>query len=126
MPLLAHGNARMYAADRAEMAEADLTFEQLAERLEEVLAAAMAAMGGGVAVGDWTATYHEAMGKIPCPWGHPGLYPKAHIILKKMETGENLVWSDLAIHLIGEHGFYQGRGSPYRLDPSTVKRILEL
>jgi len=46
--------------------------------------------------------------------------------LKKMASGENLVWSDLTIHLIEEHGFYQGKGSPYRLDPSEVKRILEL
>ncbi len=104
-----------------------LSHEVIAQRLREITEKASGGWGDPVVVEDkFEVEVHEFRGKIPCPWGHPGLYPKTHIVLKKMETGETLLWSDLAIHLIGEHGFYQGRGSPYRLDPSEVKQILEL
>ncbi len=113
--------------DQGTVNSLGLSHGVIAQRLREITEKARGGWGDPVVVEDkFEVEVHEFRGKIPCPWGHPGLYPKAHIILKNMETGENLVWSDLAIHLIGEHGFYQGRGSPYRLDPSTVKRILEL
>jgi hypothetical protein len=99
----------------------------IAERLKVITEEARDGWGDPVVVEDkFEVEVHEARGKIPCPWGHPGLYPKTHVKLEKIGTGEALIWSDLAIHLIGEHGFYQGRGSPYRLDPSEIKRILEI
>ena len=55
-----------------------------------------------------------------------GLNPKTHVKLEKLGTGEALIWSDLKIHLIEEHGFYQGRESPYRVDLTEAKRILEI
>ena len=104
-----------------------LTHEGIARRLREITEKARDGWGDPVMVdGVFTVEVHEVRGKIPCPWPHPGLYPKTHVKLEKNETGETLAWSDLAIHLIQDHGFYQGRGSPYRLEPSDVKRILEL
>lgn len=117
------GLAEIIAADRAELADADLTCEQLAERLEELLAAAMAAMGAGVAVGDWTAAYHEAMGKIPCPWGGCGLFPKGEVEMVGPSGGETVRFTPLSVHMIARHGFLQGRGSRYRLSPAVLARI---
>jgi hypothetical protein len=33
-------------------------------------------------------------------------------------------WSDLSIHLIGAHGFFEGRGSFFRLEPAELVAIL--
>jgi len=104
-----------------------LTHEIIAGRLREITEQAREGLGDAIVVDEkFEVEVHEARGKIPCPWGHPGLYFKTHVKLVKIRTGETLLWSDLAIHLIEEHGFYQGRGSPYRLDPSAVKRVLEI
>ena len=113
--------------DQGTVNSLGLSHEVIAQRLRGITEEARGGWGDPVVVEEkFEVQVHEARGKIPCPWGHPGLYPKTHVRLKKMETGDGLVWSDLTIHLIEAHGFYQGRGSPYRLDPSTVKRILEL
>ncbi len=113
--------------DQGTVNSLGLSHEVIAQRLRAITEEARGGWGDPVVVeGKFEVQAHEARGKMPCPWGHPGLYPKTHVRLKKMGTGEELVWSDLAIHLIEAHGFFQGRGSPYRLDPSNVKRILEL
>jgi hypothetical protein len=99
----------------------------IAERLKAITEKARGGWGDPVLVEDkFEVEVHEARGRLPCPWGHPGLYPKTHVKLEKVGTGETLIWSDLTIHLIEEHGFYQGRGSPYRVDPTEAKRILEI
>jgi len=113
--------------DQGTVNSLGLNHEAIAQRLMSITERARDGWGDPVVVeGRFEVEVHEARGKIPCPWGHPGLYRKTHVKLENRGTGETLVWSDLAIHLIEEHGFYQGRGSPYRLEPSEVKRILEL
>jgi hypothetical protein len=113
--------------DQGTVNSLGLTHETIARRLHEIGQEARHGLGDPVQVdGKFEVEVHEVRGKIPCPWGHPGLYGKTHVKLEKVETGETLLWSDLAVHLIDKHGFYQGRGSPYRLEPSDVKRILEM
>ena len=113
--------------DQGTVNSLGLSHEVIAQRLRAITDEARKGLGDPVVLEErFEVEVQEARGKIPCPWGHPGLYPKTHVKLERIETGETLVWSDLGIHLIEEHGFYQGRGSPYRLNPSEVKRILEL
>jgi hypothetical protein len=113
--------------DQGTVNSLGMSHEAIARRLREIAEKARDGWGDPVLVDDqFDVEVHEVRGKIPCPWDHPGLYRKTHVILEKRGTGETLIWSDLTIHLIEEHGFYQGRGSPYRLEPSEVKRILEL
>jgi hypothetical protein len=113
--------------DQGTVNSLGLSHEIIAQRLRAITEKARDGWGDPVMVDEkFNVEVNEVRGKISCPWGHPGLYPKTHVKLEKIETGETLIWSDLGIHLIEEHGFYQGRGSPYRLDPPKVKRILEL
>ncbi len=113
--------------DQGTVNSLGLSHEIIAQRLRAITETGREGWGAPVIVeGRFDVEVQEVRGKIPCPWGHPGLYPKTHVRLEKRETRETLLWSDLAIHLVEEHGFYQGRGSPYRLEPSEVKRILDL
>ncbi|NQT54365.1 hypothetical protein HQ576_20070, partial [bacterium] len=38
--------------------------------------------------------------------------------------GATLRFTALSIHLIRAHGFYQGRGAPYRLEPTQLAELL--
>ena len=112
--------------DQGTVNSLGLTHEVIGRRLHEITEKGREGLGDPIVVDEkFEVEVQEVRGGIPCPWDHPGLYPKTHVKLEKIETGDTLVWSDLAIHLIEAHGFYQGRGSPYRLDPTELKRILE-
>lgn len=103
-----------------------LSHEEIARRLEEITKIAKNEFGDTVIIEDrYEVKADEARGAVPCPWGHPnGLFRKSHIEIKDLKSGERLIWTDLSIHLIRAHGFYQGKGSPYRLEPKVIKDIL--
>ena len=114
-------------ADNAAVERLGVSHRALAGRLAEALLSATSAMGAPVEIGeDLQAAYREAMGRIPCPWGSCVCLPKGEVELTDRAGGETIRFSPLSVHLIGEHGFYQGRGSRYRLDPETLCRILKL
>jgi hypothetical protein len=113
--------------DQKTVKSLGLSDELIAGRLRVLTERAKRGGGNAIVVDDrFEVRADAARGKIPCPWGHPGLYSKIYVVLKRIDTGETLVWSDLSLHLIEEHGFYQGKGSPYRIEPRDVKRILGL
>ncbi|HAU36692.1 MAG TPA: hypothetical protein DCX07_03115 [Phycisphaerales bacterium] len=112
-------------ADRAAVEAAGLTHEEIVRRLGEILRLAMARYGAPVEVGGGlTAVYVEAMGRIPCPWGGHGVFAKGEVRLADRLTGRQIVFTPLSVHLVDEHGFYQGKGSRYRLEPRLLAELL--
>lgn len=65
-------------------------------------------------------------GGIRCPFEDKGLVPKSNITVRNLETGEDITYTDLCIHFIEKHGFYQGKGSLYRNSPEKIVRVLEI
>jgi hypothetical protein len=55
-----------------------------------------------------------------------GMYPKENVRVVNKKTGEEIRWTALNIHMIKEHGFYEGKGSPFRIEPLDLIRVLEL
>jgi hypothetical protein len=122
-------------ADRSAIAAVGATPEELAARLQGIFDQARAALGTPVRIGErLVATHREAMGRIPCPfgsaqgrpWGGCGTFPKGEVELADTATGETLLLTALGVHMAGKHGFYNGRGTRYRLEPATLERLLRL
>jgi len=63
-------------------------------------------------------------GKLPCPFSHAGLYRKTLTTLHNRANGISVRWTALSIHMIREHGFFEGIGSPFRLDPQKLYKAL--
>jgi len=113
--------------DRSALVGLGTTPEAIADALGAIHDTARAGLGTPVDVGEGrTATWREAMGRIPCPWGGCGTFPKGEVELTDTATGETLRFTALSIHLVAQHGFHQGRGSRYRLDPTALVRVLRL
>jgi len=70
------------------------------------------------------AMAEEAKGSIVRPWPHPGRFDKRVTTVRLDGSDRSISWSDLNIHLIAEHGFFEGRGSPFRLDPKQLVEII--
>ena len=115
--------AEVLDADAAAAARLGVAHADLARTLQAVLRRAAAALGTKVPVGrHHHAEYLEAMGRVPCPWGD-GTFQKGEVTLVDDRTGEALRFSPLSIHMIAAHGFYNGRGSRYRLEPAALHRL---
>jgi hypothetical protein len=110
--------------DEAAFRRLGLVFESVAARLEALRDAGEAGLGEPITVeGKWLVSTGDARGKLPCPY-EDGIFHKNSIWLRRIDSGEALVYSDLSIHLLVAHHFLQGRGSPFRLDPEALSRVL--
>ena len=101
--------------------------ETIVDALDNVYNLAQKAFGVDVMIRDGvTAVFHESMGRIPSPFQGDGVFEKGEVVVKDAETGHVMTITRLGIHLINKHSFFQGVGSPYRIDPERAISILGL
>ena len=117
--------ATILAADDAEVRRHGLTHAALAARLTVFRDAAVAAFGEWAEVPPHFEVQAESVrGGLPCPFGDPGLHAKTNVTVRNRTTGREFRFTDLNLHLIAAHGFYEGRGSPFRVEPADVIAVL--
>jgi hypothetical protein len=119
------GMTEIIDRDAATVSSEGYTFGELAAKMKEITAEAKKGLGMWV---DLPAGKHaktdEAKGQMICPWPHPFRCDKRVTTLENEATGETVLWTDLSIHLIEEHGFFEGKGSPFRIEPAFLIRML--
>ena len=54
------------------------------------------------------------------------MYGKVNTTVVNKRIGRTITYTDLHIHFIGDHGFYEGMGAPFRLEPEDLIEILEV
>ncbi|MDC7218702.1 MAG: hypothetical protein PQJ59_02115 [Spirochaetales bacterium] len=111
--------------DTGELERLKIDREQIALKLEEIRDLALKGLGNFVTVQEgYLAKADSIRGKIPCPFGHKGVYGKTVVTIQKKSTGEEMSYTDLGIHLVREHGFFQGKGTLFRLEPEALAELL--
>lgn len=112
-------------ADAATLSRLGFSAEQLAERMNQITKIATTGLGTWVRLDDrLEAKVDEAKGNITCPWPHPGQFAKRITHLRVIETGQTIFFSDLSTHLIADHAFFEGKGSPFRTDPAELVKMI--
>jgi hypothetical protein len=108
-------------ADMAELSRLRFTAKQVAGRMQQITDIAVPGLGMWVKLDEQRQVkIDEAKGWLICPWPHPGKFAKRLTTVRLAKSGAKIRWSDLNIHLIGEHGFFEGKGSSYRIEPGTL------
>jgi len=112
-------------ADAVTVESLGFTMAQIAGRMEELSEEGKRGLGTPVKVGDnLEVLVEESRGEIVCPWPHPGRLRKSFTVAGRTDTGESITWSDLSIHMIKEHGFFEGYGAAFRLAPEKLVEII--
>ncbi len=112
-------------ADRATLSNLALTPTQVAFRMQYITNQAIQVLGNWADIDDQRkARVQEAKGRLICPWPHPVYCDKRVTILRRIDLNSEIQWSDLNIHMIGEHGFFEGRGSRFRLEPQGLVSMI--
>ena len=112
--------------DLAELEAAGLKPEQLAARMRALTKLGLEGMGAPVEREGYVLTVEDYMGWMSCPFRDNRRAAKRITHAQHTAGGQAFTWSDMSIHLIDAHGFFQGIGSPYRLEPVALAQFLEL
>lgn len=119
--------ADIIRADQAAVDALGLTHEAIANAMRALSDAAMAGLGRPVDFsGNYMVVVEEFMGQIACPFRDNHKAVKRTITATSRKTGQSMSWTDLSVHMIALHGFYEGLGSPYRNDPTELANFLAL
>ena len=110
--------------DLADLAKLGYTVAQLADRMQQLTDIAKPRLGCTVTFENLEISVLDYPGKIVCPWPHPGRYVKRITTVRRQGTTDSIRWSDLNIHLIAVHGFFEGRGSAFRLEPRELIPVI--
>lgn len=125
------------ARDAQTLKSLGIVHEEIARELENLINPAEATPGRTVRIGSFKVKVTIYPGFQMCPWS-PDIHQQQCIAgggvshasvdwhIRNLRTGQEMKGPGLAVHLIGEHHFFQGVGSPYRTDPDALARLLEL
>jgi hypothetical protein len=115
------------AADDGEAKRLGVTHQAIAGRMIALRDAGMRGLGEYIdAEGHFEVRVDSVRGKLPCPFGDPGVFPKTNVSVRNTVLAREIVYTDLSIHMIYAHGFYEGRGNPFRLEPHDLVEVLEV
>jgi hypothetical protein len=127
---LRHGNylrsderplQRIIDDDEAEVVRLGLDLEAVTDKMRHLFEQGRKAMGDPVVVDDaYEVTVLEYRGTTPSPWMDHYNAPKSVVETRNVNTGRALRFSLLSLHLIRNYGFFQGKGSPFRIEPRDL------
>jgi hypothetical protein len=111
------------AQDRAELERLGVTEQAVVQALRAADDQARATLGAPVRLAPGlVARHHEAMGKTPSPFRGDGVFAKGETEVL-WDDGRRLRLTALGLALIERHGFFQGRGSLYRIEPQDAAAL---
>ena len=117
--------AEVIDADAFQVSKLGYAMEQIAARMQVITDTAKTGLGNWIKVDDKRqAVVEEAKGSLICPWPHPGRYVKRVTTVERFDSGETIRWSDLNIHLIAKHSFFEGRGAAFRIEPEKLRNVI--
>ena len=121
------GLAAILQADDEANRRRGLTHAHIAQHLLALRQAGWEGLGEPVSVPPhFEVRVDAARGTLPCPFGDQGSFAKVNTTVHNLKSGKEITFADLNIHLIAAHGFYEGRGAQFRLDPEQLMDTLEM
>ncbi|MBD3308448.1 hypothetical protein GF339_18620 [candidate division KSB3 bacterium] len=113
--------------DMQTLARLGVTTEQIANRLQYFIEEGKKGLETVVNLGDYTTHVRWSRGMLPSPFGDPKrLYHKIVATVVNKTLHKELRYTQLNVHMIRDHGFFEGKGSVFRLEPEDVVEILEI
>lgn len=118
--------SRIIDDDAAECSRLNLHCESAGLVLERLIQLGRAGLGDPVVVDElFEVSVTEHRGALPCPWGDHFFSLKAIVESVNLSNRARLRFTPLSAHFIRRHAFFQGKGSPFRIEPTALVRLLE-
>jgi hypothetical protein len=129
--------AQVLDADAHALSELGVSGRVLADRLGQLLEAAVASKQTVTRVGQYEVRLKRYKGvqicpfapqphENPCPAGGGVRFASIDWEIRNARTGSRISGPGLIVHLIAAHGFFEGLQSPYRVAPRALAEVLEV
>lgn len=111
-------------ADLSILSRLGIDQKDIADQLQYFIDQAKGGLETEVDLGDYMVKVIWTKGVLPCPFGKPGLHHKIIAEVLNKTLNEKIIYSQLNVHMIREHGFFEGKGSKFRLEPDYLIKFL--
>ena len=111
-------------ADQLTLSRLGITHEEIGNRLQFFIDRGKEGIENEIDLGEFTVKIFWSKGMLPCPFGEAELYYKIIATIYNKKSNKEIKYSQLTVHLIKEHGFFQGKGSVFRLEPEELVEFL--
>jgi len=112
--------------DLLSLSRLGVAVEAIADRLQHFIEEGKKGLETKVDLGNFTVQISWDRGLLPCPFGEPRRHHKIIATLFNKKLNKGIKYSQLNVHTIREHGFFEGKGSAFRLEPEELVEFLEL
>ena len=117
--------AEIIATDEQELKRLHRSVKEITDRMKYFSNASFDAYNNTVVIDDTYEVHTDtSKGTLTCPYGHGGLYRKYVTTLTNRKNNLTVRWNAMDIHLIEAHHFFEGKGSPYRLEPEILVKAI--
>jgi len=114
------------AYDERILMSLDISREEIAKGLQNFIDEGKKGLESSVDFGNYAIQVQWNRGALPCPFGEKILIPKIIATIQNKKLNRNIRISQLSVHLIEKHGFFGGKGSPFRVEPAELVEVLGL
>ena len=113
-------------ADEKKIKSINLDIDILTDKMNYFLKEGQKGLGEPITIDKkWLVKVTESRGKLPCPF-EDGIFGKINVEIENLSNKEKCNYSQLSIHLIKKHIFFQGKNTFFRLEPEVLKRLFEI
>jgi hypothetical protein len=113
--------------DAHTVSQLDVTNKQIADRLQYFIEEGKKGLETPVELENYTTQVIWRRGMLPSPFGDPKrLYHKIVATVTNKKLQKTIQYTQLNVHMIRDHGFFEGKGSVFRLEPEELVELLEV
>jgi hypothetical protein len=121
------GLEEIVQADRRTLEALGTDAVTVAREMKRLRNAARKGLGDDIAVPPvFKVRVETDRGLLVCPYGDSRSVAKTVTTVTDARTGHTMAFTDMNIHLIEKHGFFEGRGAGFRIEPEELCRTLGL
>lgn len=112
---------RILQDDKAVVDHLGMDIQTITDKMKRLFEEGRKGLGDPVVVDEtYEVTVLEYRGRVASPWRDQHAEPKAVVEARNLRTGQRLKFSPLSLYLIRNYGFFQGKGSPFRINPRSL------
>ena len=113
--------------DEAEVLRHNLTNKEIADKMIYFRESGKKGLGDFCTVDkDFEVKVDIFRGKLTNPFNKKHLVRKTQIIVINKKLNQEIIFTGMNIEMIRDHGFYEGKGAVYRLEPEYIIKILDI